>query len=121
MKKGIYQFRGFVLEGEGEGEGEGDDEGGVESSRGRGRGRGRTTGRGRGRGRTTGRGRGCGCGRGHQGGLYVPGSQYPVRTVRRRVMKFQIFSLFLQNLTKIWGNFATNDFFIFIYLDDMLS
>ena len=32
MKKGIYQFRGFVLEGEGEGEG------GVESSRGCGRG-----------------------------------------------------------------------------------
>ena len=41
MKKGVYQFRGFVLYGESGG----DDEGGVESSRGRGRttGRGHTT------------------------------------------------------------------------------
>ena len=31
VKKGIYQFRGFVLEGEGEGVSEGEDEGGVQS------------------------------------------------------------------------------------------
>ena len=41
MKKGVYQFRGFILDGESGG----DDEGGVESSRGRGHTTSRTTSR----------------------------------------------------------------------------